>query len=239
VILAAGGTEPAKIAKEATSTIPIVFASAADPVRAGIVASINRPGGNVTGVSMLGSALEAKRLGLLNEIVPGTATIGVLMNPNYPDASLQLQGLQEAAHVIKRQLNIVHASTDAEIDAAFTTLAQQGAAALLVTEDPFLGRRLEESRRAEDLAGVLRREVLTKFDGLVIGSGPLFWNNRTRIVALAAESGRPAIYPSAIMRMRAASCVMVPIYPPYFGVLRNSSIIFSRAGVRPRYPSSK
>jgi putative ABC transport system substrate-binding protein len=144
VILAAGGTEPAKIAKEATSTIPIVFASAADPVRAGIVASINRPGGNVTGVSMLGSALEAKRLGLLNEIVPGTETIGVLMDPNYPDASLQLQGLQEAAHVIKRQLNIVHASTDAEIDAAFTTLAQQGAAALLVTEDLFLGSRNQQ-----------------------------------------------------------------------------------------------
>ena len=144
VILAAGGSEPAKVAKAATSTIPIVFASAADPVRAGIVASINRPGSNVTGVSMLGSALEAKRLGLLNEIVPGSTSIGVLMNPNYPDANLQLQELQEAARVIKRQLNIARASTDAEIDAAFTTLAQQGAAALLVTEDPFLGSRNQQ-----------------------------------------------------------------------------------------------
>ena len=144
VILAAGGSDPAKIAKEATSTIPIVFASAADPVRAGIVGSINRPGGNVTGVSMLGSALEGKRLGLLNEIVPGTGPISVLMNPGYPDANLQLQELQEAARAIKRQLNIVHASTDAEIDTAFTTVTQQGAVALLVTEDPFLGSRNEQ-----------------------------------------------------------------------------------------------
>jgi putative ABC transport system substrate-binding protein len=144
VIVAAGGSGPAKAAKTATSTIPIVFASAADPVRAGIVAHINRPGGNVTGVSMLGSALEGKRLGILNEIVPGTGLISVLMNPDYPDTSLQLQGLQEAARVIQRKINILHASTDTEIDAAFKTAVQQGAVALLVTEDPFLGSRNEQ-----------------------------------------------------------------------------------------------
>ena len=145
IILAAGGSGPAQVVKAATSTIPIVFASAADPVRAGIVASINRPGGNVTGVSMLiGWALEGKRLGLLNEIVPGTGPISVLMNPDYPDASLQLEGLQEAASVIKRELNIVYARTDAEIDANFKTITQQGAVALLVTEDPFLGSRNEQ-----------------------------------------------------------------------------------------------
>ena len=144
VILAAGGSAPVNAAKAATTNIPIVFASAADPVTAGIVASINRPGGNVTGVTMLGVALEAKRLGLLNEIVPGTASIGVLMNPNYQDANLQLRQLQEAAGVIKRQINIVRASTDAEIDAAFSSVAQQGAVALLVTEDPFLGSRNEQ-----------------------------------------------------------------------------------------------
>ena len=145
VILAGGGSGPAQVVKAATSTIPIVFASAADPVRAGIVASINRPGGNVTGVSMLiGWALEGKRLGLLNEIVPGTGPISVLMNPDYPDASLQLKGLQEAATVIKRELNIVYARTDSEIDAAFKTITQQGAVALLVTEDPFLGSRNEQ-----------------------------------------------------------------------------------------------
>ena len=103
VILAGGGTDPAKAAEAATTKIPIVFVSAADPVKAGIIASFNRPGGNVTGVSLLGSALEAKRLGLLHELIPGPTPIGVLVNPKYPDADLQLRELQEAASMIKRQ----------------------------------------------------------------------------------------------------------------------------------------
>jgi putative ABC transport system substrate-binding protein len=138
VILAAGGSEPAKAAKAATGTIPIVFVSAADPVKVGIVMSLSRPGGNVTGVSLLGSALEAKRLGLLHELVPGAASIGVLINPKYPASDLQLREVQEAANTIKRQINIVHASTEAEIDAAISTLAQQGSVALLVAQDPVL-----------------------------------------------------------------------------------------------------
>ena len=84
VILAAGGSDPAKAARAATSNIPIVFVSAADPVRTGLVASLNRPGGNVTGVSLLASALDAKKLGLLRELAPKASTIGVLINPNYP-----------------------------------------------------------------------------------------------------------------------------------------------------------
>jgi len=141
VILAAGGTDPAKAAKAATATIPIVFVSAADPVKAGVIASLNRPGGNVTGVSLLGSALEAKRLGLLHEVVPGTAAIGVLVNPKYSDADLELSELQEAASAIGQQINVVRASADSEIDTAFATVAQQGAAALLVAQDPFFGSR--------------------------------------------------------------------------------------------------
>jgi putative ABC transport system substrate-binding protein len=144
VILAAGGSDPAKAAKAATATIPIVFISASDPVKVGIVMSLNRPGGNVTGVSLLGSALEAKRLGLLHELVPGAASIGVLINPKYPDSNLQLREVQEAASSIKRQINIVHASTEAEIDAAISTLAQQGSVALLVAQDPFFGSRREQ-----------------------------------------------------------------------------------------------
>ncbi len=169
VILAAGGSGPAQVAKAATSTIPIVFASAADPVRAGIAASINRPGGNVTGVSMLGSALEGKRLGLLNEIVPGTGPISVLLNPDYPDARLQLNGLQEAASIIKRQLNIVYARTDAEIDAAFRTITQRGAVALLVTEDPFLGSRNEklvELAARQKLPAIYYNRTFVKVGGL-------------------------------------------------------------------------
>ena len=154
VILAAGGSDPAKAAKATTTMIPIVFVSAADPVKAVLVASLNRPGGNVTGVSVLGSALEAKRLGLLHEITPGTASIGVLLNPNYPDADLQLRELQEAASVIKRQINVVRASTEAEIDAAFATLARQGAGALSVTQDPVFG-----SRRAQIVALAARYKL--------------------------------------------------------------------------------
>ena len=144
VIFTAGGSDPAKAAKVATATIPIVFVTAGDPIRAGIVASLNRPGGNVTGVSLLGSELEAKRLGLLNEIVPGAAAIGVLVNPKFPEASLQLRELQEAAGVIKRKIYIIRVSTETEIDAALTTVTQQGAVALLVAQDPFLTSRREQ-----------------------------------------------------------------------------------------------
>ena len=144
LILVGGGSDPAKVAKAATATIPIVFVSAADPIAAGIVTSLNRPGGNITGVSMLGSTLEAKRLGLLGEIIPGAAPIGVLVNPKYPDVDLQLHALQEAAGLLKRQINIVRASSETEIDTAFATIAQKGAGALLVAQDPFFTTRREQ-----------------------------------------------------------------------------------------------
>jgi putative ABC transport system substrate-binding protein len=159
VIFAAGGTDPAKAAKAATATIPIVFISAADPVKAGIVRSLNQPDGNVTGISVLGSAVEAKRMGLLNEIVPGAAPIGVLLNPTYPDADVELKEAQDSARAINRQLIIVRATTEAEIDTAFAIFTQQGAGALLVTADV------------------------------------LFASRRDRLVALAARSKLPAIYP--------------------------------------------
>jgi putative ABC transport system substrate-binding protein len=128
---------PVLAVKAATGTIPIVFTSAADPVKAGLVASFNRPGGNVTGVSLIGSALEAKRLDLLHQLTPGAVVIGVLVNPKNPDADLQLRELQDAADVIKLQIHVVRASTESEIGTAFATVAQQGASALLVAGDPF------------------------------------------------------------------------------------------------------
>ena len=137
VIVAAGGSEPAKVAKAATATIPIVFVSAADPVKAGVVISFNRPGGNITGVSLLGSALEAKRLELLHEMVPGASPIGVLLNPRYPDFDLELRELQDAANVINRKIIVARASTQTEVDAAFTMITQQAASALLVAQDAF------------------------------------------------------------------------------------------------------
>ena len=144
VIFAVGSSEPAKAAKAATTTIPIVFLSGSDPVRAGIVASLNRPGGNVTGLSLLGSDLEAKRLGLLHEIAPGAASIGVLVNPIFPDADVQLRKLQEASGSIRQSINIVRASTKSEIDAAVATAAQQGVGALLIAQDAFFNSQREQ-----------------------------------------------------------------------------------------------
>ena len=135
VIVAGGGTTPAKAAKAATSTIPIVFISAADPVKAGIVDSLNRPGGNVTGVSLIGSALEAKKLGLLHEVAPGASTVAALINPNYADAQMQVDEVAAAAARIGVELVTLRAGKAADIDAAFASLLERGAGALLVGED--------------------------------------------------------------------------------------------------------
>ncbi len=137
VIITTGGNDPAKAAKAATATIPIVFGSGGDPVKAGLVTSLNRPGGNITGVSLLlGSELEGKCLALLHEIVPEAASFGVLVNPASPDVDLEMREAQEAAGVIDRQVYIVRVSTEPEIDMAFATLAHQSVGALLVASDP-------------------------------------------------------------------------------------------------------
>jgi putative ABC transport system substrate-binding protein len=144
VIFAAGGTDPAKAAKAATSTVPVVFISAADPVKTGLVASLNRPGGNVTGVSLLASAIEAKKLGLMRELVPKAAAIGLLVNPKYPAAKTQANEVQDAAKSLGVRLVAVSAGSEVEIDAAFASLVQQGVGALLVGTDPFFNSRREQ-----------------------------------------------------------------------------------------------
>ena len=144
VIVAVGGTDPAKAAKAATTTIPIVFVSAADPLGAGIVTRLNRPEGNITGISILGTSLEAKRLGLLRDLVPGTSTIGVLVNPGFSDADLELRDVGEAAGLVKRQIHVVRASTETEFDGAFASLARQGAGALLIVSDPFFASHRDQ-----------------------------------------------------------------------------------------------
>jgi hypothetical protein len=128
----ATNTPAAPVAKATTTEIPIVFVSTGDPVMVGLVASFNRPGGNVTGVGLLGLELESKRLGLLHQLVPGTTPITVLVNPDNPAADLQLRELQQTAGVIKRQIDIVRAKTTLDIEAAFAITAKQGASALLV-----------------------------------------------------------------------------------------------------------
>src|SRR5258707_4887887 len=112
-----------------------------DPVKIGLVASINRPGGNVTGVHQLTAGLEAKRFGLLHELVPGATTIAVLVNPNYPDAEAQIKEVQGAARTLGLQLHILKASSERDFDTAFSTVIEQRAGALLVASDPFLFSR--------------------------------------------------------------------------------------------------
>jgi putative tryptophan/tyrosine transport system substrate-binding protein len=178
VILAAGGTDPAKAAKAATSNIPIVFVSAADPVRTGLVASLNRPGGNVTSVSLLASALDAKKLGLLRELAPKASTIGVLINPDYPSANSQREEAQQAAARLGLRPLMLSARADGEIDLAFASAAKQGADALLVATDPFLLSRRERlvalAARYAVPAIYAQREVVTA--GGLISYGPHFWD---------------------------------------------------------------
>jgi putative ABC transport system substrate-binding protein len=138
VLVALGGEPSARAAKAATATVPIVTIFGADPVASGLVASLNRPGGNVTGMSNLTAATEAKRLGLLRELVPQTATVGALVNPNNPTIASQLRDIEEAARVIGLRLHVLRASTDRELEVAFESVAQQRISALTVGGDPFL-----------------------------------------------------------------------------------------------------
>ena len=144
VIVAGGGTPVMLAAKAATTTIPIVFTTGGDPVGSGLVISLNRPGGNMTGVYMFTSGLEAKRLGLLHEMVPKATTIAVLVNPNYADAENQLRDVQEAAAHLGVQLVVVRANVESDFDAAFSTLVRQRAGALLVCSSPFFNGRREQ-----------------------------------------------------------------------------------------------
>jgi putative tryptophan/tyrosine transport system substrate-binding protein len=136
VIVATGGDPAAQAAKVATVTIPIVFVSGSDPVKVGLVASLNRPGGNITGVHLLILAMGAKRLGLLHELVPAANPIGVLTNPNFGDANTQLRDMEEAARSLGLELLVLKASTELEIDAAFSELAQRRIRALRKAEEP-------------------------------------------------------------------------------------------------------
>ena len=153
-VIAAGGPNPALAAKAATSTIPIVFVLGMDPVQAGLVASLNRPGGNMTGVVILSEELAAKRLDLLHELVPTAGVVGVMVDPTNPVSDPQTRNLQDAARSLGLQLHLLRASTASEIDAAFGTLVELRAGALVLAGGPFF-----TNQRAQIIALAARHAV--------------------------------------------------------------------------------
>jgi len=144
VLVAVGGEPSAFAAKAATSTVPIVFTTGGDPVKAGLVASLNRPGGNATGISLLTTAPESKRLGLLHETVPKAALIGVLINQNYAEAENQTREVKDAARSIGQEVRISKAGNDGELDSTFAAFIEQQIEALLVCSDPFFDTRRDK-----------------------------------------------------------------------------------------------
>src|SRR5262245_16332918 len=141
VLRTAGGDPAALAAKRVTSTIPIVFGLGGNPVSAGLVQSFNRPGGNATGVTLLTTLMEPKRLGLLREVVPGVPLVGVLLNPKFPTAARQLREIEDAARKIDQRIVVANASDDAELESAFSSLTAARVAALLVTANSYFDVR--------------------------------------------------------------------------------------------------
>jgi putative tryptophan/tyrosine transport system substrate-binding protein len=143
-VVLAGGPPAAHAAKNTTSTIPIVFHAGTDPIAEGLVASLARPGGNLTGVSLMAAEIAPKRLELLSELVPQARVIALLVNPNNPNAEPMMREMREAARVKAVELPILKAGTESEIDAAFATLVQLHAGALVVGADVFFSSRIEQ-----------------------------------------------------------------------------------------------
>jgi putative ABC transport system substrate-binding protein len=189
LILAAGSPAAALAAKSATTSIPIVFDNSADPVHLGLVASLNRPGGNVTGITTVSAELEAKRLGLLRELVPSATSIAVLVNPTRPGLDAQLAQIQQAARVLGLPLHILKASSPRDLDEVFETLVQLRAAALVITADA-----LFTERRDQIVTLTKRHSVPTMFQfrefaasGGLMSYGPAFGESYRQAGILAGR----------------------------------------------------
>ena len=158
VIVATGGEPAALAARAATTSIPIVFAIGGDPIRQGLAASLSRPGGNMTGITLLTAQLEPKRLGLLRQWFPQAMTVGFLLNSSFPLAEGQLKDAQAAARAIDLQIRVLPANTDGEIDVAFDTITRERIAPLLVAASPFF-----DTRRPKLVALAARHAVPTMY----------------------------------------------------------------------------
>ena len=202
-VIVAVSSQPATLAaKAATSIIPIVFTWPGDPVAAGLVASLNRPGGNATGIGTLNDELAAKRLGLLRELVPQAAPISVLFNPADPSAEAMSKDLQAHAQRLGLQLQLVYAGTDSEIDAAFATLGSRPGGALLVNADPFFFIRRAQitalAARHAIPAVYYDREFAVSGGLMTYGASlPVLWGQAGGYVARILKGEKPAELPVA------------------------------------------
>jgi len=180
VLVATGGTLSALAAKTATTSIPIVFVIGSDPIKFGLVASLNRPGGNATGVSFLVNVLTAKQFELLHEMVPRAKLIGFLVNPTNPNTESDTRNVRAAADSLGLLLNVLNASSEHDIDAAFAALAQQRADALLVSTDPYF------QIRADQVAALAARHAM-----------PTMYSFRENVTAGGLMSYAPSITDAA------------------------------------------
>ena len=168
VLVAVGGDSSPRAAKQATSTVPIVFGMGGDPIQAGLVASFNRPGGNATGYTLLTNEMEPKRIGLLHELVPGASLLGALINPSFPPAARQLEDIENAIRSIKQNLFVARAVNDQDLETAFPSFVQQKAGAVLVAASPFFDTRQD---RIVALAAQYRLPAMYHFRQYAVAGG--------------------------------------------------------------------
>lgn len=223
VIVAGGSPASALAAKSATTTIPIVFMNAADPVAIGLVAGFNRPGGNITGATLLSAELVSKRLGILHDLLPSLKKIAVLANPNRPGVDEQKAQVQRAAQALGWALEVLHASSEREFEAAFRAIVSHQDDALVVTPDAlFLDRRIEIA----DLA--IRHKIPTMFElrnfvqagGLIsYGASPLeMYRNGGALIGKILMGNKPADLPvlqptrfELVINMKTASALGITV----------------------------
>ena len=235
VIVAMGGNDSAVAAKAATATIPTVFAIGGDPIKLGLVASLNRPGGNVTGVSFLVNSLVAKQFEVLHETVPKTDLIGFLVNPGNANAEADTKNILAAAGSVAQKLLVLNVHTDSDLELAFATLDQQRAGGVVVGADPFfLSRRnkLVELAARQKLPAIYPLSEYTKAGGLMIYGTSL--TNAFHIVGVYVgrilKGEKPADLPiqqstkvELIINMKTASALGLSV-PPHI-VARADEVI--------------
>ena len=192
VLVAVGGDSSALAAKQATSTVPIVFGTGSDPIKAGLIASFNRPGGNATGYALLTNQMEPKRIGLLHELVPNVSLLGALINPSFPPAAQELEDIQNATNSIKQNLFVARAVNDAELETGFSGFAKQRVGAVLVAAAPFFDTRRE---RIIALAAQHRLPAMYQFREYAIAGGLISYGP-----SITASYKQAGVYTGRILR---------------------------------------